>query len=109
MRLTQALLCITEVRLMCYVDDPLAVLRGTQQERAIMTAIIILVWEALGFGLAYSKGQLAQKATWIGGTLEIQSDSITTTVKQSIISDICDDLQKITRSNLVSRKILHSL
>ena len=94
---------------MCYADDPLAVLRGTQQERAIMTAIIILVWEALGFGLAYSKGQLAQKVTWIGGTLEIQSDSITATVKQSIISDICDDLQKITRSNLVARKTVHSL
>jgi hypothetical protein len=74
-----------------------------------MTAIIILVWEALGFGLAYSKGQLAQKVTWIGGTLEIHSDSITATIKQSIISDICDDLLKITRSNLVSRKTLHSL
>ena len=30
-------------------------------------------------------------------------------VKQSIISDICDDLHKITRSSLVSRKSLHSL
>ena len=93
-RLTQALFPPEMLRLMCYVDDPLAVLRGTPEERNIMTAIIILVWEALGFGLAYPKGQLAQKVTWIGGTLEIHSDSITAVVKQSIISDICDDLHK---------------
>ena len=30
-------------------------------------------------------------------------------MKQSIVSDICDDLQKILRSNLVARKTLHSL
>ena len=74
-----------------------------------MTAVIILAWEALGFGVAYPKGQLAQKVTWIGGTLEIQADCITAEVKQSIVSDICDDLQKILRSNLVARKTLHSL
>ena len=109
MRLTQALFQSDEVRLMCYVDDPLAILRGTEEYRSIMTAVFILVWEALGFGLAYPKGQLAQKVTWIGGTLEIHTDSITAEIKQSIISDICDDLQKILRSNLVARKVLHSL
>ena len=47
--------------------------------------------------------------TWIGGTLEIHTDSITAEIKQSIISDICDDLDKVLRSNLIQRKVLHSL
>ena len=87
MRLTQALFSSDEVRLMCYVDDPLAILRGTEEYRNRMTAVIILVWEALGFGLAYPKGQLAHKVTWIGGTLAIHTDSITAEIKQSIISN----------------------
>ena len=53
MRLTQALFFFNEVRLMCYVDDPLAILRATEEQRNIAAAIIILVWEALGFELAY--------------------------------------------------------
>jgi len=109
MRLTQALFLSTELRLMCYVDDPLAIIRGTEDERNLIAAIIILVWEALGFGLAYPKGQLSHKVTWIGGTIEIHTDSVTAEVKQSIISDICDDLAKILKSNLVARKVLHSL
>ena len=82
MRLTQALFAMEEVNLMCYVDDPLAVLRGTEEQRQLYTAIIILAWGALGFGLAYSKGQSDSTVTWIGGTLTIEKDGVRAKVKE---------------------------
>lgn len=42
---------------MRYVDDPLAALRGTDEPRRLFAAIMILVWEAMGFGLAFARGQ----------------------------------------------------
>ena len=55
MRLCQALFCTTQVKLMCYVDDPLAAMRGSKVDKMLQAATLMLVWEALGFGLAYPK------------------------------------------------------
>ena len=54
---------------MCYVDDPLAAMRGTEEDRMLHAAMLMLVWEALGFALAHTKGQLEESVTWIGGKL----------------------------------------
>ena len=63
MRLTQSFFNVNEVRLVCYVDDPLAAIRGTDSDRRLFAAIMILVWMALGFKLAFAKGQLAREVT----------------------------------------------
>ena len=60
-RLTQSLFLADEVRLMCYVDDPLAALSGSPERRRLLTATIILVWSALRFQLAFAKGQLDRR------------------------------------------------
>ena len=109
MRLTQALFSPHEVNLMCYVDDPLAALQGTDDQRRLSTALIILVWEALGFGLAYSKGQMDASVTWIGGTLTVEAEGVRAKVKQSIIDDICDDLNSLMKKNVITLVELHSL
>ena len=57
MRLTFSFFDESTIRMLCFVDDPLVVLRRTESERLFMKALIILVWEALGFPLSYSKGQ----------------------------------------------------
>ena len=49
MRLTQSLFLPSDVNLMCFVDDPLAALRGTELEKRTQVAVIVLVWEALDF------------------------------------------------------------
>ena len=41
--------------LMWYVDDPLVALRGSAEVRMISAAIMVLVWEALSFKLAFAK------------------------------------------------------
>ena len=76
MRLSQSLFLESEVNLMCYVDDPLAALVGTPAIRRRNAALMILVWEAIGFKLAYAKGQLGQEVTWIGGTMRAESNGV---------------------------------
>ena len=51
---------------------------------------------------------LQSTAPWIGGTLTCESTGIRASVKESIISDICDDLRGISR-NITAKKELHSL
>ena len=95
--------------LVWFVGDPLAALRGTTAERKLYTAILVLVWEALGFELAYAKGQLSRTVTSIGGTLTMDTKGVKATVKESIIEDIMTDLVRFLGLNLVSKKELHSL
>ena len=64
MRLTQSLFEASKLRLVCYVDDPLAAVLGTEEERRMMTTLMVLIWAALGFKLAFSKGR-AQPASMI--------------------------------------------
>ena len=109
MRLSPSLYTREKLSLMCYVDDPLAALHGTERERQRNAALMILVWESLGFKLAYPKGQLGTEATWIGGTLIIEADGIRARVKESLIEDIKADLDRFLASNIISRKDLRSL
>ncbi len=94
---------------MCYVDDPLAALSGTPERRRLITATIILIWSVLGFELAFAKGQLSKTVTWIGGTLKCEPWGILATVKEAIVSDICDDLKRVQSPNLITKKELQSL
>ena len=88
MRLTQSLFLPPEFSLMCYVDDPLAALLGTGQVRKRNAALMVLVWEALGFKLAYAEGQFAQEVAWIGVALRTEPDGIRAWVKESLVSGI---------------------
>ena len=113
-RLCQGLFQLSVLNLMCYVDDPLAAIRGTPEERQLHVATLILVWEALGCAMAYHKGQLTDfsidnSITWIGGTLTATPDGVHARVKAEIISDICGDLKRILKLNVLPLKELHSL
>ena len=43
--------------------------------------MLVLDWVALGFKLAYAKGQLAVCVTWISGTLTVEPDGVIAAVK----------------------------
>ena len=109
MCLTQSLFSTDSLNLMCYVDDPLLIAIGEPDTIRAMIAAIILTWEALGFKLAYGKGQLGHKVTWIGGTLECRKDGIRATVKESTLEDIRAGLAKALEGNVIPLKSLHSL
>ena len=82
-------------------------LRGTVAERRINSAIMILVWEALGSRLAYKKGQLDSKVTWIGGTITCEAFGFRVAVKDTI-GDINTDLTKFLAANVISNTDLSS-
>jgi len=109
MRLTQSLFLPSELSLMCYVDDPLAALLGTEYIRRRNAALMVLVWEARGFKLADAKGQLSQEATWIGGTLQAEPEGVRAWIKESQVSDIKSELERLMVGNVISNKDLHSL
>jgi hypothetical protein len=44
------------LRINTYVDDPLAMVRGSPRERRYRIAILVLLWRALGLPLAFQKG-----------------------------------------------------
>ena len=71
-------------------------------------AIMVLTWSALGFGLAFAKGQLNTEVTWIGGTITAEPGGVRAVVKESIIQDILDDLREFGKLN-IPKKRLHSL
>jgi len=70
--------------------------------------MIILTWEALGFRLAYAKGQIGHTVTWIGGTIACEALGVRVRVKQTIIDEIKADLAKYLAGNIISLKDLHS-
>ena len=109
MRLTQGIFSPLEVLLMCYADDPLAAFRGTDARRRLLATVMILVWESMGFGLAYPKGQLDQSVHWIGGTISCHPWGVTASIKDSIVTDIQADLLRMAKLQVISKKELHSL
>lgn len=70
MRLTQSVV-MQRVSLMCYVDDPLAVIKGTKEQRRYIAALIIYIWSALGLPLSLDRGQFGPEVVWIGGVLRV--------------------------------------
>ena len=108
MRLTQSAIGKENARLHCFVDDPIASIRGCARDRRITVAMMVTIWEALGFKLAYRKGPLGKSVDWIGGHLEIKTDGIDASAKETIVQDISDAVHKFSQSNILSKKDVRS-
>ena len=104
MRLTQSLFPQGVLALHCFVDDPIATIKGTTEERQLTVATIVVTWEALNFQLAYKKGQFGAQAVWIGGQLTVTDKGIRAEVKQAIVDDIKSDIVKFLSTNLVVKR-----
>jgi hypothetical protein len=107
-RLTQSLFHPEEVLLQTFVDDPIGCLTGSRRQRNLWLAIIVLVWSALGFKLAFKKGQRGPEVVWIGGTIKVSRAGVEASIKQSILDCIREQLREILKSNVCSRKLLRS-
>ena len=108
MRLAQSLFDRNSVRLQCFVDDPIAAVKGTALKRRTIVAIMTLVWEALGCQLSYTKGQFGAHAEWIGGELTLSKETLAAKVKEAIIKDITMMLDKFANANFSQKKELES-
>ena len=59
-----------------YVDDPLLVVRGNEQERARRLLITLVFWSALGARLALHKLHRGTVVPWIGAELQITKGGV---------------------------------
>lgn len=75
MRATQALYPSHACRLACYVDDPFILAFGTDLEQQEIFAVSTLLWAALGFNLAWSKGHLGTEVDWIGAHVALDREA----------------------------------
>ena len=89
MRLASSML--PELRLQCFVDDPILVLSGQDELQHRMGLIMAcLLWQALGSGLAWNKLQFGTSVSWIGFQLHLEGDTFVATLAT-------DKLQKLQR------------
>ena len=79
-RSTQALFHSDRCRLQVFVDDPLLVARGTQQQLANIYTMVLLWWMILGLQIAWHKGTMGAEVEWIGARISVDNTSSTVTL-----------------------------
>ena len=82
-RCTQSLLPDIRARLQTFVDDPVLVLRGTDQQIEDMAAKVLLLWSTLGLQIAWKKGTFGHTTDWIGATITVDDFRQRVTVEVS--------------------------
>jgi len=107
-RLTQGMFDPIELLLQVFVDDPCMSLTGTTYHRNLCTAIVVLAWRALGFPLAFRKGQRGPAVVWIGGTVRVHRSGVEASIKKSILDDLGSQVDELLKSNTCSKKALRS-
>ena len=99
---------LEELRLQVYVDDPLAVARGTPQRRERLFTMLTLAWQVLGFPMALHKAQWGQRVDWIGIQLIWSNSSVVATVAEEKIAELTVLTNKILSKNVVANDELRT-
>ena len=108
MRLGLSLTTEEEARAECYVDDPIILLRGSQQTRSRVIAMLLLAWRALGFPLSFEKAVRGSRVQWIVGDFAFTKTGVQVRIKQDIVDDVRALTKEIGSANLVNYKVLRS-
>eukprot|EP00435_Cladocopium_sp_Y103_P022772 s4904_g5.t1 len=98
-----------KLKLQVYVDDPLAIIRGTSSEQQRMACIIVIMWSIMGFPIATHKAVLSTSLVWIGVRLQVHSDQVVAEVPASKVQELDKLLQDTMSSNVISKKSLRTL
>ena len=76
MRLSQASCLNHECRHQCYVDDPIVIAAGANaRDRSRIFFRVTLLWQVLGFRIAWHKDFRGASVSWIGVKLSFQGPS----------------------------------
>eukprot|EP00971_Amphidinium_carterae_P083104 1644279-Amphidinium_carterae.1 len=93
-------------KLQLFVDDPLAVLCGSDSDRQLDACIIALLWMALGFPLSIHKAQLSKSVNWCGCSYAIERDMLIVRIRVERVSELRRVLMEILGQNVLSKKLL---
>lgn len=98
-----------DMHLQVYVDDPLAILQGSERHRQRMACLVIVMWSLMGFPIATHKATLSSSLVWIGVHLRVESTQVYAEVPASKVLELDALLAASVEGNVVSKKSLRTL
>ena len=79
------------------------------RRRRRLVYILITVWSALGFPLAFRKCDFGTKVAWIGAKLTAHDDKGVVRAKEDILDELSQDIEEATARNFTTKAVLRSL
>ena len=115
-RFVQSILCgpcrgghHPEAMLQIYVDDPLAVLLGTEIRQKRLACMISAAWMVLGVPLAFHKAILSSSTMWIGVNINIDENEVMVEVPSDKVSELKQLVGDALIENVISVKVLRTI
>lgn len=114
-RLWQATMDPSEGALQIYMDDVLALINGTDVEKASLIALGIYTLKAFGAQIALGKGERGQMVQWIGIKMTLhwtpypKEGCVIFSVPQKMIEDIVQAMANWQSKGMIPRKELRSV
>jgi hypothetical protein len=115
-RFVQSLLCfatsgdaIPEGMIQVYVDDPLAILKGSKTRQKRLACLIASAWMILGIPMAFHKAVMSKSVTWIGVTIEANDSEIVVEVTAAKVAELQMLVRESLTSNVIPVKKLRTL
>ena len=115
-RFVQSTLCHSRQRdgtpegmMQVYVDDPLTVLKGTEQRQKRLACMISVAWMLLLVPIKFHKAILSHTAAWIGVPLEITRDEVIVEVTEAKLTELLQLISDALAGNVIPSKKLHAL
>lgn len=107
-RLTQSVFSSERFRLQTYVDDPLILMRGTEQQIRDMMSKVLWLWMATGLQISWNKGTSGKETEWIGATVRLDDTdkSINLSISKEKVEDWKELLKQLNHKPVVSKKLL---
>ena len=96
------------LRLNTYVDDPIAVIRGSTPARNLRKCLLILVWRALGLPLAFPKAATGQTLDWIGLKMSVTETEIDCTISAQRVQEMRELTEEGLAKNVLPRRWLQT-
>ena len=87
--------------LQVYVDDPLALLLGTEKRTNRLACMVMVSWLLMGLPLAFHKAVLSNLVTWIGVDLGVKANSIWVEVPQTKVAELITIVSEILKKNVL--------
>ena len=111
MRIAAACVERDRTGLQCYVDDPLAVVRGDLATRNKQLLFIVVLWVALGFELSWAKGARGIEVDWIGAHLAFVFTNnavthVTATVNKDKVAELSYTVNDFLGQSRLDRRAL---
>ena len=97
--------------LQCYVDDPVYVLDGPQEELAASDLALVLLWTAVaGFPIKLSKATGGKEIEWVGARISCNDDekSVAVTLPTNKVQSLLRDTEKFLKKPVIGARELRS-